>query len=334
MEDLETPPIGEEPETPKVSTPAKPWRVRKTSNFMEVYNSKNVIEYVIDGLLPTKGLMYIGARSGTGKTILAIQIVVDLILGRNTMSFKRGKDLKPQRILILSLEMGEEEFQARLHKMYPELTEEEQKLLAEGIEIYYEPEPFKLWTNDDAADLIGLISRLQVTGLIIDSASVSFGKSLKDDEQVNATINQLYSIRNKLKNWMIVVSHTRKLPPGIVGNMEDVTVDELFGHSGVAQSASSVLLMHHDKRDSEGKDGKNKIVYLMNPKARFAPEFPPFKMYLPTASPLLFRRKDPIPLEPLSPEKRAAANKAAREASFADSLKNVNFGAIGGIEDD
>jgi hypothetical protein len=308
--------------------------IRKTSNFMEVYNSKNTVEFVFEGLLPNKGLMYVGARSGTGKTIFVIQMAVDLILGRDTMSIKRGKDLPPQKLVILSLEMGEEEFQARILSMYPELTEEEQKLLADGIVIYHDPEPFRLWTDDHQVDFIRLVKSHKATGVIIDSASVSFASSLKDDMQVNSTIEILYGVRNRLTMWMIIVCHTRKLPAGIVGNMEDLTVDEIFGHSGVAQSASAILLMHHDKKDPEGKDGKNKIVYLMNLKARFGAEFAPFKMYLPTIPPLQFRRKTPIPLQPLTPEKRKEANKVAKEISFGDSLKDIDFGALGGVEDE
>ena len=328
------PPVEFPAFTPAIVLPKPKPRVRPTMNFGEVYKSKSRIKYVIDGLLPTKGLMYIGARSGTGKTILAIQIAVDLIFDRETMTLKRGKDLPPQKILIISLEMGQEEMTARLIAMYPEFSEEDLKILSDSIELYVIPEPFRLWTEEHLVDLIHLIRFHKATGVLIDSASVSFAQSLKDDAQVNQTIANLYMVRNRLENWMIIISHTRKLPAGIVGNMEDITVDELFGHSGVAQSASSILLMHHDKKDSEGKDGKNKIVWLMNLKSRFGPEFPPFKMFLPTSPPLLFRRRDPIPLQPLSPEKRKEANRLAKEMDFGAGFKDIDFGSIGGVDDD
>jgi archaellum biogenesis ATPase FlaH len=324
--------------TPKpVATPnAVPpgFRVRETRNLMEIYHSKNTIEYVIEGLLPTKGLMYIGARSGTGKTILAIQLVIDILLERDTMTLKRSKDLKPQKILILSMEMGGEELQARLLSMYPNLTEEEQKIIAEGTEAYTGAESFKFWEPTHAAELTMMIRKLGITGVIIDSASVTFASSLKDDSQVNAAIENLYVIRNMLGVWMIVICHTRKLPAGIVGNMEDVTVDEIFGHSGVAQSASAILLMHHEKKAKEAKDGKYKVVWLMNLKARFFSEFPPFVMLLPTEGALLFKRRTPIPLPGLTPEQRRAANKAARNTDFGEVFKVVDFGSIPGGDDD
>lgn len=306
--------------------------IRQIRSFADVYNSKRTVEWVIKGLLPTKGLMYVGARSGTGKTILVLQVAVDLIFDRDTMTFKRGDDLGPQKILILSLEMGEEEMKERLRAMYPEIPEDQFKLLTDSIFLYTEPEPFKLWTPDHAAELILLIRKHAFTGVLIDSASVSFAQSLKDDTQVNDTINNLYQIRHRLNVWMIVVSHTRKLPAGIVGNMEDVTVDELFGHSGVAQSASSVLLLHHDKKDKE--NGKSKVIWLMNVKSRFTAESPPFKAYLPLEPPLQFVRKAPIPLPAVSPEQMVKARKKAREIDFGEVFKVVDLGKMGGLEDD
>lgn len=307
--------------------------IRRTSTFSEIYNSTHTVEWVIQGLLPTKGLMYIGARSGTGKTILALQIAVDLIYDRDTMSFKRGEGLGPQKILILSLEMGEAEMKERLRGMYPEIPEEQMKLLSDSIHLYTDPEPFKLWTPDHAAELVLMIRKHKFTGILIDSASVSFAQSLKDDTQVNETLNALYQIRNRLDVWMVVVSHTRKLPAGIVGSLEDVTVDELFGHSGVAQSASSVLLMLHDKKDKEAKDGI-KVVWLMNPKARFAAEFAPFKMYLQAEPPLQFKRKVPIPLPAVSPEKMVEIRKQQKNIDFGEVIAAANFDILGKLEDE
>jgi RecA-family ATPase len=310
--------------------------VRKTFNFGEIYDSTERIKWVIEGLLPDRGLMYVGARSGTGKTNLVLQIAVNMLHGKDTMTLKIGKDIPQQKILVLSLEMPKPELQFRFHGMYPDISDVDKKLLSEGLETYCQPDPFKLWKNSDVADLFWLIRATGATGVIIDSASVSFADSLKDDTQVNATIDNLYMLRHKLDVWMICISHTRKLPAGIVGNMEDVTVDELFGHSGVAQSASSVLLMHHEKKSKEAQaeKGKYKVVYLMNPKARFAAEFAPFMMLLPTEPPVLFRRRDPIPLQPLDPEKKREAEKVAKGLSFAEALKGIDFTNISGGDDD
>lgn len=300
----------------------KKLRRRNFKSFIGVYNSENNITFIIKGLLPSKGLMYVGARSGTGKTILAIQFAVDLVLGRNTMTFQRDEEIPPQKIGILSLEMGEEELKVRLRDMYPKLTDEQHKILDESIMVYSDPESWKLWKAEDALDLYTAIVEEKFTGLIIDSASVSFADSLKNDEEVNKTIETLYRIRNRLNVWNIIVCHTRKLPAGIVANLEDVTVDEIFGHSGVAQSASSVLLMHHDKKEKPKNEGE-KVVYLMNPKSRFGPEFAPFKMVL-KPNPLQFTR-DAIPLQPLTEERRREINKTITHDDIAGAVQGIDF---------
>lgn len=305
---------------------------RRIYNIEEILESDERIEFAIEGLLPTNGLMYVGARSGTGKSILAIQMAVDLVLGRDTMTLKHGKNLPQQRLIYFSLEMGKLEFKERFEAMYPNRTEEEKKLLRENLLVYCDPEPFRLWTSDHAADMVRLASRAQITGQIIDTASVSFGSTLTNQEEVNKTIENMYVLRNRIGFYQIIPCHTRKLPAGVVANLEDVTVDEIFGHSGVAQSASSVLLMHTDKKKDSTKNLKDgeKVVWLMNPKARFAPEFAPFKTVLRT-NPLQFRR-DAIELPPLTQEKRKEL-KENRAANPRPILDGIDFGSVVGDDD-
>ncbi len=305
---------------------------RRVYNVMEILESDCKIQFAIQGLLPTNGLMYLGARSGTGKTIAGIQMAVDLVLGRDTMTLKRGENLPQQRLIYFSLEMGKEEFKERFEAMYPKRTEEENKLLRENLLVYCDPEPFRLWTDDHAADMARMMIRGKITGQVIDTASVSFGPTLLDQEAVNKTIQNMYTLRNRLDFYQIIPCHTRKLPAGIVANLEDVTVDEIFGHSGVAQSASSVILMHHDrKKDSSKKlEEGEKLVWFMNPKARFAPEFSPFKAVL-RVNPLQFRR-DAIELPTLTPERRKELKESSGQ-NLPNSLKGIDFGSII-LEDD
>jgi hypothetical protein len=304
---------------------------RRLYNVEEILESDEKIEYAVQGLLPTNGLMYLGARSGTGKSLLAIQMAVDLVLGRDTMTLKRGENLPQQRLIYFSLEMGKTEFKERFEAMYPNRTEEEKKLLRENLLVYCDPEPFRLWLDDHAADMVRLASRAHITGQIIDTASVSFGSTLTNQEEVNKTIENMYVLRNRIGFYQIIPCHTRKLQAGVVANLEDITVDEIFGHSGVAQSASSVLLMHTDKKKDSTKNLKEgeKVVWLMNPKTRFAPEFAPFKMVLRT-DPLQFRR-DAIELPPMTPKQRQAA-KSSNTSTMADAMKVIDFGNL--VEED
>jgi hypothetical protein len=77
------------------------------------------------------------------------------------------------------------------------------------------------------------------------------------------------------------------------------------------------------------KEGE-KMVWFMNPKARFGPEFAPFKSVL-RVDPLQFRR-DAIELQPLTTEQKAAIKKG--ESSLPDEMKDVDFSSLLGDDDD
>lgn len=313
---------------------------RRMIGFMDVYNSKEELKFLIENVLPESGIVFFGGLSGTGKTILAIQCTVNLVMNRPTMTWKPVPDLEQMTALMLSLEMNELEFHKRIHDMYPKLSDEEQKLLQENFILYSDPEPFELWNNDHVVDLILMIKKSRARIILIDSASVSFGESLKDDTQVNKSLRNLHTIRTRLNVCILVVAHTRKPPSGISTNPEDLTINDLFGHSGIAQWGSSIYLMVEDEatrrktiQDKNG-DKVDKIVHLINVKKRFGSSNEAFKVKLPSSeatkggAPLQFRR-DAIELPP-APKSKVSAKPSS--SSISDFMSKINLSTI--LEDD
>src|SRR5882757_574114 len=49
---------------------------RKLTSFTDIYDSKEIMKFIIPGVLPESGLVFLGGLSATGKTILAIQLVI------------------------------------------------------------------------------------------------------------------------------------------------------------------------------------------------------------------------------------------------------------------
>lgn len=324
----------------KIATSREAGR-RKVSTFMEVLEDNEQLKFLIEGILPDTGLLYIGGLSGTGKTILATQIVADIILGTPMLAWQLGEGSEEVRAMMLSLEMPKKELQLRLLHMYPRLTKEEQEKLNDNFLIYTEPEPFNLWDPVHIADLIRIIGFYDINLLLIDSASVSFAQSLKDDTQVNESIKNLLMIRVRLDVAMIVVSHTRKPPPGIVSNPEDVTLNELFGHSGVAQSASSILIMLEDEKARketirQGRASKTeKKVHIVNAKSRFGANSGAFSSLLSAESdveagePLRFRR-NVIPIAPTEEQKKRAK---AYKSKPTDPMADFDFTSLMGDDE-
>lgn len=323
---------------------------RKITNAMAILEDENKMSFIIEDLLPETGLVYFAGLSGTGKTILATQVVSNLVLGKPTMTWQISEPYRDKhlRILMLSLEMNNKQLQRRLEHMFPKLTEEEQKLFRENFLTYCEPEPFELWNVGHIVELARIIKECKVDILLIDSASVSFGEELTNQQQVNASVKNLYRLRSRLGLSMFIVAHTRKPPAGIVANPEDATLNELFGHSGVAQSADAIVMMLEDEQQrknvaKKGKEGDSsfadkteKLVHIVNVKNRYGANSGAYKTYLTSkeavdnGEPLMFRR-NAIPIA-MTPAQRKKLN-ADPELNLAAAMEGVDFSALGDDDD-
>lgn len=318
--------------------------IRRVRSALDIMEDKEKLSFIIQDLLPDSGLMYIAGASGTGKTILAIQLAVDILLGRSTMSWRLGDAWHPEfKVLVLSLEMNGKELQLRLNHMYPNLTEDERKAFGTRFLTYSEPEGFELWDPIHIVELIKMIKHERPDLILIDSASVSFGDELTNQKQVNATLKNLYMIRSRLNLSMVVVAHTRKPSMEMVNSPENASLHELFGHSGVAQSASAIIIMLEDEDQrkmiaKKSKDGDNKIaqqsekiVHIVNAKSRFGANAGAFKSRLTAkddvdkGDPLMFRR-NAIPIAPTDTQRREW--KKTPGTKMSDALRDVDFGAL------
>jgi hypothetical protein len=325
----------------KATTEAGLRRMRSALDLME---DDEKLKFVIQDLLPDSGLMYIGGASGTGKTILAIQLAVDIVLGRPTMTWRLGDAWHENfKALVLSLEMNSKELQLRLNHMYPNLTDEERKAFDTRVLTYSEPEGFQLWNPVHIVDLIRMVKAERPDLILIDSASVSFGDELTNQKQVNETLKNLYMVRARMNLSMIVVAHTRKPSIEMINSPENASLHELFGHSGVAQSASSIILMleDEDQRKMVAKKAKGgdqniaqeteKVVHIVNAKARFGANSGAFKAHLTSkkhvenGQPLMFKR-NAIPIE-MTEEQRKNVKKTPA-VGLKDLMSEINFGSV------
>lgn len=315
---------------------------RRIRTFTEVFHSKEKLKFLIEDVMPDHGIVFFGGLSGTGKTILAIQLVTNLVMNRPTMTWFPVEDLPELTAMMLSLEMSAPEVQLRIRSMYPTLTDEEEKVLADRFLFYAEPEPIHLWNDNHCADLIRMIMRNKVNILLIDSASVSFASDLTNQAEVNKSLENLDTIRVRLHVSIVIVAHTRKPPPENTTNVENVSINDLFGHSGIAQHASAIFLMYEDEktrrqtiREGTG-DSTEKQVHIVSVKTRFGSSNAAFRAKLPSremtrkGSPLLFSR-NVIAAIPLTPERRAQIKSDG--SNLAEDMKGLDFGQILGEGD-
>lgn len=310
---------------------------RRIRTFTEVYNSEEVMKFLIPDVLPDHGIVFFGGLSATGKTILAIQLVVNLVMSRPTMTWYPVEDLPELTAMMLSLEMSGPEVQLRLKHMYPNLTDEEAKILGERFLLYSEPEPIHLWDDNHCADLIRMIMRNHVNVLLVDSASVSFASDLTNQSEVNKSMQNLDTIRVRLNVCIIIVAHTRKPPSDTTTNVENVSINDLFGHSGIAQHASSIFLMYEDEQTrratvkAQAGDSTEKLVHIVSVKTRFGSSNAAFKAKLPSremtkkGSPLQFYRHVTAAI-PMTSETRGRIKSDGK--NIAEEMKGLDFGTI------
>lgn len=312
--------------------------LRKVLSAIDVLDDDEKLSWVLQDTLPDTGLMYIAGASGTGKTILAIQLIVNIILGRPTMTWQLGEAWHSDfKCLMLSLEMNKKELQLRLQHMCPNLNDEDRKELHKRFLTYTEPEPFEFWNSVHIVDLIRLIKEHNINLLLVDTASVSFAEELTNQKQVNDTIKNLYMLRSRLNMAMVVVAHTKKPQMETVNNPETASLHQLFGHSAIANSASSIILMLEDEDSrkgtvkSEKPEEVEKLVHIVNAKARFGANSGAFKAHLTSkkavdnGEPLMFRR-NAIPI-PMTDEQRRKANKAP-EMNLKSIMADTDFGSF------
>jgi hypothetical protein len=312
---------------------------RKITSVIDVMEDDEKLLMVIDDILPDTGLMYVAGASGTGKTILAIQLVGNIINGEPTMSWRLGPAVTPDfKALFLSLEMPKKELQLRLNHMYPKLSEEKRKEFLSRFLCYSEYETFELWNPVHQLDLVRIIKDYEPNMILIDSASVSFATSLKNDEQVNTSIQFLYMLRSRFNLSMVIVCHTRKPSIEMVNSPETASLHELFGHSGVAQSASAIIIMLEDEKQRKATiksgDGTKveKMVHIVNAKARFGSNSGAFASYLTSkedvdkGTPLMFRR-NAIPIAMTTEQRKKLNNLPGTDLK--DAMAEIDFGLLG-----
>lgn len=277
---------------------------RKLYNALEVYDSEERMNWIVEGILHDSALLYFAGESASGKTILGLQFCIDLLNRRNTLRWKFNEEAREQRILFLSLEMNKVEVTKRLRDMYPNLTEDERKRLLECLDIYCDGAAWQLWNTLHVAELHHIIKEGGYTGVLIDSASVSFSPQPNDSESVNKSVQNLFGMRAELNVWNAVIVHTRKPDRGNKSKPGDGSMHDIMGHSGFAQSATTILLLEPHDQESGKKPRK---VEIKNAKNRFGLEggdvvFPaliPSKESTSNGIPLQFMTNVPHILPPL-----------------------------------
>lgn len=237
----------------------------QTFSFKEVLSYTDSTKWIINGILPYKGLAYLVGRSGTGKTTLGLGICTSLALGRRYLGWESSTEDK-YKVLFLSLEMGMEDVNDFYEKIKQNYTEAEIDELDENVHTYASPEKIKFYQvgSPMLSKFLRKLENLRPDIILVDSASFAIASNLNNQEEVTKSIEVLDMIKDRYGCTFIFIHHSRKDPPG--HGYREAELDDVFGSAFIAASASSIIAL----KQSKEYDEQNRLMDIRYLKTRFS----------------------------------------------------------------
>jgi len=237
----------------------------ETHNWSEVVSYVDTTRWLIDGILPYKGTMFLVGRSGTGKTTMALGLNACLALNKNYLSWSSNEG-KPYKILYLSLEMTLDDNSEFFSKIETNFNQEEIEQLKENFHTYARPEKIKFYQPQSPlmGKFLMKLQNLKPDIVLVDSASFSLASNLSNQEEVTKAIEVIDMIKDKYGVTFMFIHHSRKDPPN--HGYKEADLDDVFGSTFIAASASSIVSLKQHKEYTD----QNRLMDVKYLKSRFS----------------------------------------------------------------
>ena len=228
-------------------------KTKKTALALPIFNFEDFFlnrsegaRWLIEGLFLETGNFLVTGPPEIGKTQLALQLAIHMVLGK---SFLDWEIVKPQKLVFLSLEMNHDSLLIFLDSMKKDLTTEELEILAKNFHIIPLGEALRLAETEDQNKLTELLSQVRPTGVIIDSLGQAVVDDINSDVIINKVFNYVNSvIKNRFGAFCMFIHHPRKSQ---IGNKKPKNLDDLYGSRYIGAHADAVLCMWPTGKDIE-----------------------------------------------------------------------------------
>lgn len=240
-----------------------------TYSIRDLIAMKDEVDWIIDGILPNKGLVFVVGKSGSGKTIMCTGLCKRLATGGKYLNWE-AVDRRPRRVLFLSLEMNSAELKLFFNPQLRGITEAEMDLFDENFRMYAYREgvkyvPLKFYNSEHATRIIATIQAINPDIILVDSATKAIAKDMSAQVEVSAAMELIYKIRNECNASMLVIHHTRKNPPA--HGFKEADIDDMFGAQALQQDASAIIAIGRELDKETGALSRmTNVTYL---KTRF-----------------------------------------------------------------
>lgn len=185
-------------------------------------------EWIAENVIIHKGLHFISAASGSGKSWLGIDLAIACASGRPWCNFI---DTTPARVLYINEEINLKQFWSRFCMMHPSDIPNLHIIQKKNTKIDkpYHVEALVKYIKEHEIQLVVVDTFVRVHGM---------------DENDNGAVAKLYDRFQELIDAgaaVVALHHNKKLAPGTA-----ITQESMRGASDLAAQADAVLSIHHD----------------------------------------------------------------------------------------
>jgi archaellum biogenesis ATPase FlaH len=226
------------------------------------------VEWLMEGLIHSRGFGLLTGRQGTGKTQLALQLAACLATGQDNFLNWSLPAHGAKKVLFLSLEMGSlllKQFTTPLRKNYPQAE------LAKNLPILPlgQAVPMDLKEGQEYFDAI--LERHQPDFVIIDSLEAVASTELTDEGAVKQLMNYLAGVRDRYACALMIIHHHRKRSNDFASQKRPNSLYDVYGANLITTKIDFVL--DADKwRDAKGEQPDKSRLTLNTLKNRLAAE--------------------------------------------------------------
>lgn len=199
------------------------------------------LNYIIKGLIPENSINFLTGRTGTGKSILAMQLANSLINNEPFLNYQTDFDG-----FVVYLEF---ELQAQVYKKRHGSSHFNNKLIRLDGNTFDEKSLLRL--DDDVMDLLGQIgeNREKIGGtpfLIIDNITYS-GIAISKNDEALKFIDKLHSLQKNYGYTILVVGHISKSAT----KREPIGLEHVLGSTTLLGAFATILGLGKSVKDNE-----------------------------------------------------------------------------------
>lgn len=215
-------------------------------NYSEFMESDFKVDWMLENLMAVGGLGVIVGQPGVGKTTFAMNLAHDIALGvPKAICWENTRG--PQKVVVLSLEMGPNELHHFMGNIAPRYAGEE-RALSKNLHIVPLGSPLHLDKPEGQSFVENVLSEYRPDLLLIDSLRNMVSKPMGDEMAMKETMEYISKIRSKYATAVFLIHHERKRSNDRHESSGDLS--DMYGSQMLAAEVEYALALR------ERKDGK------------------------------------------------------------------------------